>query len=77
MIGYSRNGGDIEGFGSPDHVFDLVEVHGAVFAVDHHEVKTDGSKNLDYIGGESADDGAEGNFALGQFGLGGVSSHCC
>jgi hypothetical protein len=47
-----------------------------VFAVDHHEVESDGSENLYYIGGEAADDCAESNFALGKFGFGGVGSHC-
>ena len=76
MVGDSGDGCDIERFGGPDHVFDLVEVHGAVFAVDHHEVESDGSENLYYIGREAADDCAESNFALGKFGFGSVGSHC-
>src|SRR5262245_52113344 len=75
MVGNPRDGGDAKHFGSTHHVFHLVQVHGTVLAVDHHEVETDGAKQLHQVRSVTADDGAEHNFALGQLGLCGIGTH--
>ena len=75
VVGDAGNGGDAEGFGGPHHIFDLVEVHRAVFAVNHNEVEAEGAENFDGVRGVAGDDSAEYGFAGGQFGFGGVGLH--
>ena len=75
VVGNASDGGDAEGLGGADHVFDLVEVGGAVLAVDHHEVVAERAEDLHHVGGVAGDDGAEDDFAFVEFGLCGVGSH--
>src|SRR5262244_4103353 len=69
MVRNARDRGDAKHFGSAHHVFHLIQVHGAVLAVDHHKVITNGAKQLHQVWSIAANDGAEHNLALGQFGL--------
>ena len=75
MVGNPRDGGDAKHFGSTHHVFHLVQVHGTVLAVDHYKVIANSAKQLHQVRSIAADDGAEHNLALGQFGLCGVGTH--
>ena len=65
VVGDAGNGGDVKGFGGAHHIFDLVEVHRAVFAVNHYEVEAEGAENFDAVRGVAGDDGAEYGFAGG------------
>jgi hypothetical protein len=46
-----------------------------MFAVDHHKIVADGAEQLHQVRRITADNGAEHNFALGQLGLCGISTH--
>ena len=76
VVGDAGDGGDAEGLGGPHHVLHLVQVHRAVFAVNHHEVVADGPENFHQVGGVAGDDGAEYYVAGSQLGLSSVGLHC-
>jgi hypothetical protein len=75
VVGNAGDGRDAEHLGGPHHVLDLVQAHRAMLAVDHDEVITDRSEQLDQIRRVAADDGAEDHLALGQLRLRRIGAH--
>src|SRR5919106_1793468 len=75
MVGDARNRGNTKYLGSTHHVFYFVEAHRTVLAVDHHKIVADGAEQLHLVWRITADDGAEHNLALGQFGLCSIRPH--
>ena len=75
MVGNAGDGRDAEGLGGADHVLHLVEVCGAVLAVNHYEVVAESTENLHHVGRVAGDDGPEYDSALVELGLGGVGAH--
>ena len=53
VVGNAGDGSDPERLGGADHVLDLVEVGGAVLAVDHHEVVAESAEDLNHVGERS------------------------
>src|SRR5215470_2914222 len=66
VVGNAGDGRDAEHLSRPHHVLDLIEAHRPVLAVDHDEVVSDRSEQLDQIRRMTADDGAEHHLAFRQ-----------
>jgi hypothetical protein len=75
VIRNPSDGSDTEYFSSTDHVFNLVQVHWAMFAVNHHEVIVDRAEYFNDVRSESADNCSINHLALSELGLRGISSH--
>src|SRR5262245_63999380 len=66
---------DVERLGCPHHVLDLVQAHRPMLAIDHDEVVSDRSEQLDQIRRMPADDGAEHHLALAELRFRRIGAH--
>src|SRR5215470_18286581 len=69
------DGRDAEHLGRSHHVLDIVQTHRPVLAVDHDEVVSDRSEQLDQIRRMTADDRAEHHLAFGKLRFCRIGAH--
>ncbi len=75
VIGDAGDGGNTKDFSGTYHMFDVIEVHGAVLAINHHKIVANRTKELDEIRRVTTDNGAKNNFPVCQFSFSRVGLH--
>ena len=75
MIRDPGDGRDAEHFSGSNHVLYLVQIHGTVLTIDHHEVVAQCSEEFHLVRGVTVDDRPEDYLPFGQFCFGGVGAH--
>jgi hypothetical protein len=75
VVRYSGDRRNAEYLGGTHHVFDLIQIHRAVLAVDHYEIVAQRPEQFYEIRSVTTDDGPENHLTSVEFRFGGVSSH--